>query len=81
MKNKLTRSRSWQPICNNLVHLSFLSNGLNEILKINLGRRSALVTVTFSAAAAASPIEPLLSLLCLGPKMSLAGEKKKERTV
>lgn len=68
MKNKLTRSRPPKSACNNLLHLSFLSGCLNTIPKINLGRPSALVTVTFSAAAAASP--------CWPPAMfSLSGAK------
>lgn len=68
MKNKLTRSRPPKSACNNLVHLSFLSGCLNTIPKINLGRPSALVTVTCSAAAAASP--------CWPPAMStLSGAK------
>lgn len=58
LKNKLTRSRSSHSACNNLVHLSFLSGCQNTILEINFERRSALVTVSFGAAAVSDLTSP-----------------------
>lgn len=60
-KNDLKRSRPLQSVCNNLVHLSFLSGCPNTFLKINLVHPSALVTVTFSAASPHCP-RPLFTL-------------------
>lgn len=71
VKNELTRSRPPQSACNNLVHLSFLSGCLNTILKINLARPSTFVTVTFSAAAVASPSCPPALFTLSGAKDDL----------
>lgn len=79
VKNKLTRSRPPQSACNNLVHLSFLSGCLNTILKINLARPSALVTVTFGAAAAASPCCPPALFTLSGAKDDFCPKEKKKK--